>query len=64
MKYLCMVFFDEKKLEALSASELQALDVESLAYHDREGRREDNRFPREAPTLHQKAQIPECNTAR
>jgi hypothetical protein len=30
MKYLCMVFFDEKKLEALSASELQALDDESL----------------------------------
>jgi hypothetical protein len=44
MKYLCMVFFDEKKLEALSASELQALDYESLAYHDRDGRLEDNRI--------------------
>jgi hypothetical protein len=33
MKYLYMVFFDEKKLEALSASELQALDDESLADH-------------------------------
>jgi hypothetical protein len=32
MKYLCMVFFDEKKLEALSASDLQALDDESVAY--------------------------------
>jgi hypothetical protein len=31
MKYLCMVFYDEKKLEALSASESQALDDESLA---------------------------------
>jgi hypothetical protein len=31
---------DEKKLEALSASELHALDDESLAYHDREGRPE------------------------
>jgi hypothetical protein len=34
MKYLCMVFLDEKKLNALSASELQALDNESLAYDD------------------------------
>jgi hypothetical protein len=34
MKYLCMVFFDEKKLNAMSASELQALDDESLAYDD------------------------------
>src|ERR1700729_103490 len=34
MKYLCMVLVDEKKLEALSANELQALDDESLAYDD------------------------------
>jgi hypothetical protein len=34
MKYLCMVFFDEEKLNAMSASELQALDDESLAYDD------------------------------
>ena len=34
MKYLCMVLVDEKKLEALSASESQALDDESLAYDD------------------------------
>ncbi len=32
MKYLCMVFCDEKKLNALSESESQALDDESLAY--------------------------------
>jgi hypothetical protein len=32
MKYLCMVFFDEKKLHALSESELQVLDDESMAY--------------------------------
>ena len=32
MKYLCMVFYDEKKLEALSSTESQALDDESLAY--------------------------------
>ena len=32
MKYLCMVFFDEKNLSALSESESQALDDESLAY--------------------------------
>ena len=32
MKYLCMVFYDEKKLDALSESESQALDDESLAY--------------------------------
>ena len=32
MKYLCMVLVDEKKLEALSASESQTLDDESLAY--------------------------------
>ncbi len=34
MKYLCMVFLDEKKLNAMSESELQALDDESLAYDD------------------------------
>ena len=34
MKYLCMVLVDEKKLEALSPNELQALDDESLAYDD------------------------------
>ena len=34
MKYLCMVFYDEKNLNALSAEELQALDDESLAYDD------------------------------
>jgi hypothetical protein len=32
MKYLCMVIVDEKKLNALSAAESQALDDESLAY--------------------------------
>jgi hypothetical protein len=32
MKYLCMVFCDEKKLGALSSAESQALDDESLAY--------------------------------
>ncbi len=34
MKYLCMVIFDEKKLNAMSKSEAQALDDESLAYDD------------------------------
>jgi hypothetical protein len=34
MKYLCMVIVDEKKLNALSESESQALDDESLAYDD------------------------------
>ena len=34
MKYLCMVFFDEKNLEALPERESQALDDESLAYDD------------------------------
>jgi hypothetical protein len=34
MKYLCMVFFDEKKLEALSSTESQILDDESLAHDD------------------------------
>ena len=34
MKYLCMIFFDEKKLNALSATELQALDDVSLGYDE------------------------------
>jgi hypothetical protein len=34
MKYLCLVFIDEKKLKALSGSESQSLDDESLAYDD------------------------------
>jgi hypothetical protein len=34
MKYLCMVLVDEKKLHALSESELQTLDDESLAFDD------------------------------
>jgi len=32
MKYLCLVFVDEKKLESLSKAESQTLDDESLAY--------------------------------
>ena len=34
MKYLCLVIYDEKKLEAMSKSELQALDIESLAFDE------------------------------
>jgi hypothetical protein len=34
MKYLCMIVLDEKKLHALSESELQALDDVSLDYDD------------------------------
>lgn len=34
MKYLCMVIVDEKKLNAMSESELQTLDDESLAFDD------------------------------
>ena len=34
MKYLCMIFFDEKKLDALSKQEYEALVNESLAYDD------------------------------
>jgi hypothetical protein len=34
MKYLCMVFLDEKKLNAMSERESQALVDESLAYDD------------------------------
>src|SRR5882762_2224422 len=32
MKYLCLISFDERKLDALSKSELATLDEESLAY--------------------------------
>jgi hypothetical protein len=34
MKYLCLVFIEEKKLEALSGNESQSLDDESLTYDD------------------------------
>jgi hypothetical protein len=34
MKYLCMVLVDEKKITAMSESEAQTLDDESLAYDD------------------------------
>src|SRR5437016_6484340 len=34
MKYLCLVIYDEKKLEAMSKSELEALDIESLAFDE------------------------------
>lgn len=34
MKYLCMVIIDEKKLHAMSESEAQALDDESLEHDD------------------------------
>jgi len=34
MKYLCLVVFDEKKLDALSKSESDALTAESLAYNE------------------------------
>ncbi|HTY83921.1 MAG TPA: YciI family protein [Silvibacterium sp.] len=34
MKYLCMVIVDEKKLNAMSASERRKLDDESLAYDE------------------------------
>ena len=34
MKYLCMVFLDEKKLRALSPAESQRLDDESLSYDE------------------------------
>ena len=34
MKYLCMVFYDEKNLNTLSAEESQVLDDESLAYDE------------------------------
>ena len=34
MKYLCLVYVDERKLDALSPSEMNALVAESLAYDD------------------------------
>lgn len=34
MKYLCLVYYDEKKLEALSKEAFDALVRESLAYDD------------------------------
>jgi hypothetical protein len=34
LKYLCMIFFDEKKLDALSKQEHEALVNESLTYDD------------------------------
>lgn len=34
MKYLCMVFLDEKKLRAMSPAESQRLDDESLSYDE------------------------------
>ncbi len=34
MKYLCLVYMEEKKLDALSESELDALIGESLAYDE------------------------------
>lgn len=34
MKYLCMIFYDEKNLKALSDNELQDLADESLAYDE------------------------------
>jgi len=34
MKYLCTVFFDEKKLTALSKEESDSLTAECLAYND------------------------------
>lgn len=39
MKYLCMIFYDEKKLTALSDHELQALTDQALEYDNvmREG---------------------------
>jgi hypothetical protein len=38
MKYLCLVYYDEKTLDALSNSEYDALESEALAY-DEEMRR-------------------------
>lgn len=34
MKYLCLVYIEEKKLDAMSKSELDALIDESLAYDE------------------------------
>jgi hypothetical protein len=34
MKYLCLVYVDEKKLDALSSRESDALDAEALGYDE------------------------------
>jgi hypothetical protein len=34
MRYLCLVYYDEKKLDALSTSEYDALVAEALAYRE------------------------------
>ncbi len=34
MKYLCLVYFEEKKLDALSKSEFDTLVAEALAYDE------------------------------
>ena len=34
MRYLCVVYYEEKTLEALSQTELNALAAEALAYND------------------------------
>ncbi|WP_422930463.1 YciI family protein [Singulisphaera sp. PoT] len=34
MKYLCLIYFDEKRLEALSPSEYDALVAEALDYDE------------------------------
>ena len=34
MKYLCLVYYEEKKLDALSKSEFDALLAEALAYDE------------------------------
>ena len=34
MKYLCLVYLDESKLEALSKDEGKVLDRESIAYDE------------------------------
>jgi len=34
MKYLCLVYYDERKLGALSKGEFDALVVEALAYNE------------------------------
>ena len=34
MRYLCMIYFDEKRLDALPPSDYDALTAEALAYDD------------------------------
>ena len=34
MRYLCLVYYDEKRLEALSKRDVDALVAEALAYHE------------------------------